>query len=134
MNRCNYLRRLTGLVFVLGAAVGTFGALREMRTDRPDVTESPFTIDPGHWQLEMDFANYSQDTQGGKRTTEWGAAPFNLRCGLTPNFELGVFVEPYRRKTVRPGGASVVAQAGVGDMTLRAKLNFWGNDGGTSAF
>src|SRR5258705_1142018 len=35
--------------------------LREFNTDRPDKTESPYTVDAGHMQLEMDLANYSYD-------------------------------------------------------------------------
>lgn len=126
--------------WLFALAVGLAGAgcaqttLRDLVTDRPNVTESPFTVDAGHVQLEMDFANYSADRQDGVRTTEWGVAPFNLRLGLTRAFELGVFVEPYRRTTERSAGGARTSRAGVGDVTLRAKLNFWGNDGGESAF
>ena len=30
--------------------------MRELTPDRPDKTEGPFTVDAGHYQLEMDFA------------------------------------------------------------------------------
>ena len=30
--------------------------LRELSPDRPDKTESPYTVDAGHFQLGMDFA------------------------------------------------------------------------------
>ncbi len=33
------------------------GRMREMSTDRPDKTESPYTVDAGHFQWEMDLAN-----------------------------------------------------------------------------
>src|SRR6185436_13756478 len=59
--------------------------LRELATDRPDVTESPFTVDAGHVQLEMDFANFMRNRLDGTRTAEWEAAPLNLRLGLRPN-------------------------------------------------
>ena len=29
--------------------------MREMSPDRPDKTDSPFTVDAGHFQLEMDY-------------------------------------------------------------------------------
>src|SRR5205814_5062766 len=32
--------------------------LREMATDRPDKTESAFTVDAGHYQIEMDVLSY----------------------------------------------------------------------------
>ena len=35
--------------------------MREMSTDRPDQTESAYTVDAGHFQLEMDFANFTYD-------------------------------------------------------------------------
>lgn len=106
--------------------------LREMTTDRPDATESPFTVDAGHVQLEMDFANYGRDRAGGVRTAEWEVAPFNLRFGISENFEAGVFVVPYRMERETAGGGRV-RRSGFGDMTLRAKWNFRGNDGGDVA-
>src|SRR3954469_20776888 len=75
------------------------GGLRELRTDRPDVTESPFTVDQGHVQLEMDVATFTRNRLDGLRTTEWVLAPFNLRYGLTANSELGIFVTPQVRVT-----------------------------------
>ncbi len=109
--------------------------LREMTTDRPDATESPFTVDPGHVQIEMDFANYARDDAGGGRVTEWEAAPFNLRFGVTANFEAGIFVTPFRREVATPaGGGPRMKRSGFGDMMLRAKWNFSGNDGGDTAW
>src|SRR5213594_318437 len=35
--------------------------MRELSPDRPDKTESPYTVDAGHFQLEMDFVNYTHD-------------------------------------------------------------------------
>lgn len=96
-------------------------AMREMVTDRPDTTESPFTVDPGHVQLEMDAFAAERD----EGATELWVATSNLRLGLTPAVDLHVIVEPWRHAE---GGS------GFGDLTLRAKLNLWGNDGGSSAF
>ena len=31
-----------------------FALMRELNTDRPDKTESPFTVDAGHYQIELD--------------------------------------------------------------------------------
>jgi hypothetical protein len=33
---------------------------RAMSADRPDFTESPYTVDAGAFQLEMSFVDYSQ--------------------------------------------------------------------------
>jgi hypothetical protein len=113
---------------------GAVTGLREMRTDRPDATESPFTVDPGHVQLEMDFANLTEDRRDGGRTREWALAPFNLRLGLTPRFELGVFAEPFDRTSTTPPGGPHETRTGYGDITLRGKWNDAGNDAGGFAW
>ena len=38
--------------------------LRELSADRPDKTDSPLTVDAGHFQLEIDFGGFS--TPGAK--------------------------------------------------------------------
>lgn len=103
--------------------------LRDLSTDRPDVTESPFTVDAGHVQLELDLVNYSRQRLDGVRTSEWGLAPFNLRLGLRNNLEAGIFVAPF----VRRSETAPKAISGIGDVTLRGKYNFWGNDSGETA-
>jgi hypothetical protein len=108
--------------------------LREMATDRPDATESPFTVDAGRVQLEMDFANYGRNRLDGVKTTEWEVAPFNLRLGLTQNFEAGIFVTPFRREVETPRVGPAGRNSGFGDVTLRTKVNFLGNDGGSLAW
>lgn len=108
--------------------------LREMATDRPDATESPFTVDAGRVQLEMDFANYGCDRQGGVKSTEGEVAPFNLRLGLTQNFEAGIFVTPWRSESETSRGGPRERRSGFGDVTLRTKLNLRGNDGGPLAY
>jgi hypothetical protein len=35
--------------------------LREMDTDGPGATESPYTVDAGHFQVEMTLADYAYD-------------------------------------------------------------------------
>ena len=108
--------------------------LRELATDRPDATESPLTVDAGRVQVEMDFANRTRNRLDGVRTTGWAVAPFNLRLGLTPCFELGVFVAPWQRETERPRVGPKEKRAGFGDTTVRGKLNLGGNDGGPLAW
>lgn len=108
--------------------------LRELATDRPDATESPFTVDAGRVQGEMDFANLTRNRLDGVRTTAWEVAPFNLRLGLTQKVELGVFVTAWQRETERPRFGPSDQRSGFGDMTLRGKLNLGGNDGGPWAW
>lgn len=114
---------LPGLLFCLLAATTAAQAeRRELSPDRPDTTESPYTVDRGVFQLELSFFDYLRDE--GEKT--WTILPFNLKLGLAQNVDLQLLFEPYRR---REGGAD-----GVGDTQLRLKINFWGNDGGKTAF
>src|SRR5687767_2381830 len=41
--------------------------MREMSTDRPDTTESPRTVDAGHFQLEMSFVDFTREDEDGVR-------------------------------------------------------------------
>ena len=35
--------------------------MRDMDTDRPDTTESPYTVDAGHVQIEFSLTEYARD-------------------------------------------------------------------------
>ena len=107
--------------------------LRELTTDRPDATETPFTVDAGHVQLEMSVFSFTVDRAHGVRTTELEGAPLNLRYGVARNLEAGIFITPYVETTERVGGVKTRA-SGFGDVVARTKVNFWGNDGGSSGF
>lgn len=111
------------------------GLLRELSPDRPDKTESPFTLDAGHFMLEMDFANFTYDQTAGATTRVWNIAPFNLKAGLLNNVDLQFGFDNYLhvRTTDRTTGTTTT-QTGLGDLTTRLKINLWGNDGGRTAF
>jgi Putative MetA-pathway of phenol degradation len=109
--------------------------MREMESDRPDKTESPITVDAGHFQLEMDFATYTFDRTQSEKTKSWAVAPTNFKVGILNNVDLQVVVQTYNTETVEnrdTGGKHRVS--GFGDVTLRCKTNFWGNGSGFSAF
>ncbi|HKP02438.1 MAG TPA: transporter [Chthoniobacterales bacterium] len=109
--------------------------MREMETDRPDKTESPITVDAGHFQLEMDFATYTTDRSSHEKVTGWGIAPVNLKVGVLNNVDLQLVVETYNieKTTDRDTGRTMRAE-GFGDIALRIKINFWGDDDGSTAF
>jgi hypothetical protein len=114
--------------------------LREMNTDRPDKTESPYTVDAGHFQIEMDLLNYEHDRErsGGVTATvdAFAIAPINFKVGLCNRADLQVVVETWnyvRTKVSAPGFRVSRHQRGFGDITTRLKCNFWGNDGGKTA-
>lgn len=96
--------------------------MRAMSTDRPDTTESPITVDAGHWQLELSFAEYAVDGD----SKSFAAVPFNLKLGLTNSIDLQLLFDPFIN---REGPHA----SGVGDFTVRTKINLWGNDEGSTA-
>ena len=38
--------------------------MRELTPDRPDKTESPYTVDAGHFQVEMSFVEFTKNQSG----------------------------------------------------------------------
>jgi hypothetical protein len=109
--------------------------MRELTPDRPHKTESPFTVDAGHYQLEMDFANYTYNESGGTATRAWNIAPFNIKAGLLDHVDLQFIFDNYLDVRTEGGAAGVTTtQSGVGDLTARLKINLWGDDGGSTAF
>lgn len=98
------------------------GPLRELSTDRPDTTESPYSVDKGHFQFETELAAFTRD---GGDWTEYTLGELNAKFGLTDDADLQVVIPFY---THARGG-----DAGYGDTEIRLKYNLWGNDGGNTA-
>ena len=103
-------------------------ALRDLTTDRPDVTESPYTVDAGHIQIETTLLGYTRSRRdaAGHVTDSYEFATSNLRVGLTDRLEFDVVWQPYGIADQRAGGSTA---RGIGSVDLRAKFNLWGNDG-----
>lgn len=113
--------------------------MREMSTDRPDKTESAYTVDAGHFQLEMDLVNYGYNRHNVSRdhtvSDALAIAPFNFKVGLCNNADLQFVVPTYNIARVRDRRTrSRETENGFGDFILRSKVNLWGNDGGDTAF
>lgn len=98
--------------------------LRPLSTDRPDITESPYSVDAGHFQAEIDFARYSQD-QGASSVS---FANSNLKLGITNFWDMQLVVESLIGLE-EPGGYNF----GFGDIAVRSKFNLFGNDSGDVA-
>lgn len=106
--------------------------LRDMTTDRPDTTESPFTVDAGRVQIETSLFGYARSRADATArvvdTYEFGTT--NIRVGLASNAEVNVVWQPYgivRGHHYDP--LLRVRESGIGSMDIRAKVNLWGNDG-----
>jgi hypothetical protein len=105
--------------------------LREMTSDRPDITESPFTVDAGRVQMETTLFGYarSRPEPDGSFTDTYELGTTNVRIGVTSNSEVGIVWQPYGVvRTHRVAPLSDFTQSGIGGLELRAKVNLWGND------
>lgn len=115
------------LVFQIAAplislALPTFAAdLRPLSTDRPDTTESPKTVDAGHFQFEMELGSWTRN--GGDQSFSLGEV--NAKIGLDDATDIQLVLPFYTRTS--SGGE------GFGDVEIRVKRNLWGNDSGATA-
>ncbi len=110
--------------------------MRQMSTDRPDKTESPYTVDAGHVQVEMSLLDYSYDhhnpDEPQTRMDTLSVTPTNFKIGLLNNADLQLVLNPYIHEKTRDDGASSTKK-GFGDIQTRLKVNIWGNDEGNTA-
>ena len=109
--------------------------MRELAADRPDKTDCPFTVDAGHFQIEMDFANLTYNgpnsQRGNSRFTAVDVAPVNIKAGLLNNLDFQLIFTSYRtEKTEDLETGTIRRKSGFDGITPRFKLNVCGNDGG----
>jgi hypothetical protein len=111
--------------------------LRDFTTDRPGKSDNPITVDAGHIQIELDGWDYSFDHWSPQRQTTrqvvYGAP--ELKLGLTSWSEFDAILPVYETLDQRSRvGQGVQRASGQGDLMLGGKANFWGDDGGDTAF
>ena len=92
--------------------------LEPMVTDRPDVTESPNTVAPGHFQAEMG-ADVSAATDGGESVTL--TLPTKLRLGLTEDIEAFVASSIFQAPLSGDGDLHAASFDVGGKVTFREK-------------
>jgi hypothetical protein len=108
--------------------------MRGMDTDRPDKTNTPHTLDAGHFLIEAGIVDYTFNHDryytADSRVETAGFGLFNFRLGLTNNVEvdLAYNAEQFLRATDNIAHQST-RQNGIGDTTIGSKINLWGNDG-----
>lgn len=103
--------------------------LRELRPDRPGVTESPFTVDAGHFQLETDAVRLINRRDDDGQEREWHAAFMLAKMGLSRRTDLQVEAPLYSAQKQKPRDApDWERHRGFGDVTVRLKHNFLGDD------
>ena len=108
--------------------------LRGFTTDRPAKGYSPITVDAGHLQYETDALIYSHSNFGGLSTRQFTAFDPTVKLGLTDRVEFGLQFGGYNWVDAKaPGTSTTVFRArGVGDLTLRPKINVFGNESGVA--
>jgi hypothetical protein len=109
--------------------------MRELNADRPDKTDCPFTVDAGHFQVEVDFANMTYNRpnseRGNVRSTALEIAPVNLKVGLLNNLDFQLVFTSYRwEKTDNQDNGTINQKAGFDGITPRFKVNIVGNESG----
>ena len=105
--------------------------LRDLTTDRPDTTESPFTVDAGRVQIETNLFGFSRSRPDvdGTRTDTFEFGTTNIRFGLTSSTELNLVWQPYGVvRTRQSDPVAVFRSSGIGGLDVRGKINLWGND------
>jgi hypothetical protein len=133
-------RRITGLA---GMAVTTLlvtavpGAAsprptRPFVTDRPTRTDSPYSVEVEHFQLEMDMLTYGHFSGDSIDVDEFSVAPLNIKYGFTRKVDVQLLITPYLSTRTTAGG-SEETEDGFGPAGMRIKINLAGNEGDGTA-
>ena len=109
-----FLQRGFWLVVALGCA----------REAAAQITETPVTVQPGHFLLEVDALTFSIDREPGLRYTAFGAATTFLTTGVTAKLDVQLGADLYVNQKFDAAGL-VERQSGVGDVYVRAKYRFY---------
>jgi hypothetical protein len=105
--------------------------LRPLRPDRPGTTESPFTVDAGHFQLETDLTRLINEPGSAEDPQQrtWHVAYALVKLGLSRKTDLQVELPLYAAQKQRPTGTEAWENSrGFGDVAVRIKHNFMGDD------
>lgn len=108
--------------------------MREMETDRPDVTESPHTVDAGHFQYETDIIRNIREKSESTSTSTLLINQGNLKVGLTGSTAIQINFQTYGRQKEKDlsTGEKTISE-GIGDVSFRLKQNIVGNNHGNFA-
>jgi hypothetical protein len=105
--------------------------LREFWPDRPYVTDSPYTVDPGHWLLEDGLFEYTHNDHARSRLDSFAFGDTNIRFGVTSHVEGELAFTAYSYiLTTNKNTGEQMKRSGFSDLTLRSKINILGDDGG----
>jgi len=109
--------------------------LRSFATDRPTKSNTPYTVDAGHFQYETDLVNYALTDYAGTKTRSFAAFNPVWKLGVTSNMDVELQFNGYQNITSHDSvtGAFLSRGAGFADVVFRTKINLVGDDGGDVA-
>ncbi|RYZ95020.1 MAG: transporter, partial [Sphingobacteriaceae bacterium] len=104
---------------------------KDMPADRADMTETPLTVDVGHFQYETDLVSYERELSGDKKQQHWLYNQANLKLGILKNTDIQFGIQSYGRDiTQNLDGTQKETDSGFGDITIRLKQCLYGNYSG----
>jgi hypothetical protein len=109
--------------FLRPAAVAGFLAVLVL-DGRAQITETPVTVKPGHFLLEMDALSLSIDRDGDSKVTAFGAASTFITTGVTQNWDVQLGAQLLLTEHFSIDGESHT-ETGVGDVYVRTKWRFY---------
>jgi hypothetical protein len=114
---------MTAAPAVSGAQTG-----RPMVTDRPTRTDSPYSVEVEHFQIEMDGLTYGHFKNDDIEIDDFSVAAMNLKYGFTEKVDVQFLITPYISIKTTTDGAEETDN-GFGPVGMRFKINLAGNDG-----
>lgn len=117
----------------VSASLSLAQAPRPLSTDRPDITESAYTVPRGFLQVELDAFSAGEARADGLLARSFSAATVNTKFGVSNRVDLQFVTPLFERSVEQPSVGSRQVRNGIGDLTVRAKINVYGNDGGATA-
>ncbi len=105
--------------------------MRDMETDRPDVTESAYTVDAGHFQYETDLVRLIKEKSDSREVSTVLVNHGNIKLGITGSTAIQIGFETYGLQQEKDLSSGVRQRTeGFGDINFRIKQNLIGNDHG----
>lgn len=96
--------------------------MRDMETDRPDVTESPYSVPAGHFQFESDLYRADRIKYSQENIVHHSINFANYKIGLNGSTDLQFVCETfYKEKNVETGQISY--RGGLEELVIRLKKN-----------
>ena len=99
--------------------------MRPFSIDRPGVTESPISVDAGHFQFEGDLYRWEKvfQTDAPRIINVLNGL---YKMGLTNKVDIQLGIELHN---IYQDAECNEVESGYGNTMVRLKYNFWGNDG-----